>query len=100
MNFSGHTRLFGVHRTATVHCPVHCQPNDYLSELAVGADRWHTVDAPVAHQTVRCAHAQNNQVTASLVGGAIYTPSIYLIECLVAHIDDHTLLEHCKHHKA
>jgi hypothetical protein len=24
MNFSGHTILFGVHRTITVHCPVHC----------------------------------------------------------------------------
>jgi hypothetical protein len=53
----------------------------------------------MAHRTVRCAHAQNNQVTTSLVGEAIYTPSTYHIECLAAHIDDHTLLEHFKHHK-
>jgi hypothetical protein len=58
------------------------------------------VGAPVAHRTVRCAHAQETLVTASLVGGAIYTPSTYHIECLAAHIDDHTFLEHCKHHKA
>jgi hypothetical protein len=58
-----------------------------------------TVGAPMAHRTVRCAHAQKSQVTASLVGGAIYTPSTYLIEYLAAHIDDHTLLEHCKYHK-
>jgi hypothetical protein len=34
------------------------------------------------------------------VGWAIYIPSTHHIECLAAHIDDHTLLEHCKHHKA
>jgi hypothetical protein len=27
LNFSGHTGLSGVHRTSTVHCPMHCQPN-------------------------------------------------------------------------
>jgi hypothetical protein len=42
MNFSCHTGLYGVHRTTIVHCPVHNQPNSYLSELAIGADRWCT----------------------------------------------------------
>jgi hypothetical protein len=59
-----------------------------------------TIGAPVAHRTIQCAHEQEVLVTASLVGGAIYTPSTHHIECLAAHIDSHTLLEHCKHHKA
>jgi hypothetical protein len=53
LNFSSHTGLSGVHRTATVHYPVHCQPNSYLSELAVGADRWRTRQFG-AHRTTRC----------------------------------------------
>jgi hypothetical protein len=32
------------------------------------------VGALVAYRTVRCAHVQEVLVTASLVGGAIYTP--------------------------
>jgi hypothetical protein len=39
-------------------CPVCHQSNGYLLELAVGNDRWRTVGAPVAHQTIRCARAQ------------------------------------------
>jgi hypothetical protein len=46
MNFSGHTGLSGVHQKATVHCPVHHQPNGSLSELAVGVDRWRIDGAP------------------------------------------------------
>jgi hypothetical protein len=46
LNFSGHIGLSGVHRIATVHCPVHYQPNSYLSELAVGADRGRIGGAP------------------------------------------------------
>jgi hypothetical protein len=65
--------------------------------LAVRTSRW---SRPLAHWTVRCAHAEETVVTDSLVGGAIYTPSTHHIECLAAHIDDYTLLEHCKLHKA
>jgi hypothetical protein len=30
---------------------------------------------------------------------AIYTPSTHHIQCLAAHINSSTLLEHCKHQK-
>jgi hypothetical protein len=60
------TRLSGVHRTVTIHCPVHLTAS---SELAVGCTAlahcwrtvgsplthcWHTVGAPLADRTVRC----------------------------------------------
>jgi hypothetical protein len=58
------------------------QSNGQLSELAVGMHRWRTRqrwNAPLAHRTVRCAHAQKVPATASLVVRAIYTPSTSLI---------------------
>jgi hypothetical protein len=69
-------------------------------ELAVGSDRWRIGGALLAHGTVRCAHAQPELVTASWWVRAIYTPSTHHIECLASHIYSHTLVEHCKHHKA
>jgi hypothetical protein len=59
MNFSARTKLFGVHRTITVHYLVRCQTNGYLLELAVGADRWRTGVA--SDCLVRpCAESYNN----------------------------------------
>jgi hypothetical protein len=93
------TGLSGVHRTVTVHCPVCHQSNGYMSELAVGNDRWRTVayrwrtglsGAPVRSKVL---------VTASWWVRAIYTPSTHQIQCLAAHINSITLLEHCKHQK-
>jgi hypothetical protein len=76
--------------------PIHPPLGDFQSELAVGSDRWRTGGAPDC--PVRpCTGSSGND---SLVGGAIYIPFTHHIECLAGHINTHTLLEHCKHHKA
>jgi hypothetical protein len=56
------------------------------------AHRWRTglSGAPVRSKVV---------VTASWWVRAIYTPSTNHIQCLAAHINSSTLLEHCKHQK-
>jgi hypothetical protein len=81
-----------VHRIVTIHCPVCHQPNGYLSELAIGVNRWRTglSGAPVRRTVL---------VTASWWVWAIYTPSTHHIQSLAAHINSSKLLEHCKHQK-
>ena len=74
-------------------CPVCHLPNGYLSELAVGNDRWRTglSGAPMRRKVL---------VTTSWWVRAIYTPYTHHIDCLAAHIYSYTLVEHYKHHKA
>jgi hypothetical protein len=64
----------------------------------------------VAHRTIRCAPDSDCSlsgapmrrtvlVTASWWVRAINTPSTHHIQCLAAHINSCTLVEHCKHQK-
>jgi hypothetical protein len=83
--------------------PVCHQSNGYLSELAVGNDRWRTGGAPLVHRWhtgLSGAPVRSKVlVMASWWVRAIYTPSTHHIQCLAAHINSSTLLEHCKHQK-
>jgi hypothetical protein len=100
MNFSGAPNSAP---NSAPDCPVCHQPNGYLSELAVGVDRWRTGGTPLAHRWrtgLSGAPVRSKVlVTTSWWVRAIYTPSTHHIQCLAAHINSSTLLEHCKHQK-
>jgi hypothetical protein len=98
------------HRTAhrTVHRTVWCAPDNDCSlsgvpsaqRLAVRTSRW---SRPLAHQwrtgLSDASMRRTMHVTASWWLRAIYTPSTHHIQCLAAHINSSTLVEHCKHQK-
>jgi hypothetical protein len=74
--------------TPDCHCSLSGVPP--AQRLAIRTSRWirplahwwRTVGATVAHWTVQCVHTQEVLVTASLVGGAIYTPPPTILNVL------------------
>jgi hypothetical protein len=98
------------HRTAhrTVHRTIRCAPDSDCSlssvpsaqRLAIRTSRW---SRPLAHRwrtgLFGAPMRRTLLVTASWWGRAIYTPSTHHIQCLAAHINSSTLVEHCKHQK-
>jgi hypothetical protein len=92
----------------TVHRTVRCAPDSDCSLsgvpsaqlLAVRTSRW---SRPLAHRwrTGLSGVPVRSKVlvTASWWVRAIYTPSTHHIQCLAAHINSITWLEHCKHQK-
>jgi hypothetical protein len=68
--------------------------------LAVRTSHW---SRPLAHRwrpgLSGAPMRRTMLVTASWWVKAIYTPSTHHIQCLVAHINSSTLVEHCKHQK-
>jgi hypothetical protein len=69
--------------------------------LAVRTSRW---SRPLAHRwrtgLSGVPMRRTLPITASWWVRAIYTPSTHHIQCLAAHINSCTLVEHCKHQKA
>jgi hypothetical protein len=68
--------------------------------LAVRTSRW---NRPLAHwwrtELSGAPMRRTLPVTTSWWVRAIYTPSTHHIQCLAAHINSCTLVEHCKHQK-
>jgi hypothetical protein len=99
-----------VHRTAhrTVHRTVRCASDSDCSLSGVPSAQWLAVrtshwSRPLAHRwRTRLSGAPMRRtlpITASWWVRAIYTPSTHHIQCLAAHINSSTLVEHCKHQK-
>jgi hypothetical protein len=94
------------HRTA--HRTVRCAPDSDCSlsgvpsaqRLAVRTSR---CSRPLAHRWRTGLSSAPMRitmlVTASWWVRAIYTPFTHHIQCLAAHINSYTLVEHCKHQK-
>jgi hypothetical protein len=92
----------------TLHRTVRCAPDSDCSlsgmpsaqRLAVRTSRW---SRPLAHrwhtELSGAPMRRTLPVTASWWVRAIYTPSTHHIQCLAAHINSSTLVEHCKHQK-
>jgi hypothetical protein len=92
----------------TVHRTVRCAPDSDCSLSGVPSVQWLPVRTsrwkrPLAHRWrtgLSGAPVRSKVlVTASWWVRAIYTPSTHHIQCLAAHINSSTLLEHCKHQK-
>jgi hypothetical protein len=100
------SEILVAHRT--VHRTVRCAPNcdcslssvPYAQRLAVRTSRW---SQPLAHRwrtgLSGAPMRRTVLVTASWWVRPIYNPSTHHIQCLTAHIDSCTLVEHCKHQK-
>jgi hypothetical protein len=98
------------HRTAhrTVHRIVRCAPDSVCSLSGVPSAQWLAVrtshwSRPLVHRwrtgLSGAPMRKTLLVTASWWVRAIYTPSTHHIQCLAAHINSSTLVEHCKHQK-
>jgi hypothetical protein len=95
------------HRTAhwTVHQNVRCSDCSLsgvpsVQRLAVRTSRW---SRPLAHRwrtgLSGAPMRRTVLVTSSWWVRAIYTPCTHHIQCLAAHINSSTLVEHCMHQK-
>jgi hypothetical protein len=98
------------HRTAhrTVHRTIRCAPDSDCSLSGVPSAQWLAVrtsrwSRPLAHRWCTglsgAPMRRTVLVTASWWVRAIYTPYTHHIQCLVAHINSCTLVEHCEHQK-
>jgi hypothetical protein len=92
----------------TVHQTIWCAPDNNCSlsgvpsaqRIAIRTSRW---SRPLAHRwrtgLSGAPMRRTVLVTTSWWVRAIYTPSTHHIQCLAAHINSCTLVEHCKHQK-